>query len=66
MERTLTKKEFIKEWSGDVWRDNQLVAWLDYEDLEPGDEITLDGVDDPGWYAIDYICNQNIDLTKIL
>lgn len=66
IERVLSKREFLKEWSGDVWRDGQgLVDGLGYEDLERGDEVTLEGVDDPGWYEIGYICSKGLELTRL-
>lgn len=66
IERVLSKREFLKEWSGHVWRDGQgLVAGLGYEDLERGDEVKLEFTDDPGWYEIGYICSKGLELEEI-
>ena len=69
IQRDLSKREFLMEWSGLVWRDGkELVAGLGYEDLERGDEVRLKGTaDHHGWYEIGYICDKGLELTtKIL
>ncbi len=65
MERTLTKNEFLKDWSGDTWRNGEFMFNLDYEDLQIGDEITLDSVDDPGFYLVNWIKSEYIDLIMV-
>ena len=66
IEKVLSKREFLKEWSGDVWRDGQgLVAGLGYDDLERGDSVLLDDtVDLAYWYEIGYICSKGLELTR--
>lgn len=64
IERVLSKREFLKEWSGDVWRDGQgLVDGLGYEDLERGDSVILEGTGVHYWYKIGYICSKGLELT---
>lgn len=67
IERVLSKKQFLMEWwIGIVWRDGQgLFDGLGYEDLERGDKVILEGVDDPGWYEIGYICDKGLELTRM-
>lgn len=65
IERVLSKKQFLMEWSGHVWRDGQgLVDGLGYEDLERGDDVKLE--DDPRWYELGYICSKGLELTGVL
>ena len=66
IEKVLSKREFLKEWSGDVWRDGQgLIDGLGYEDLERGDSVILELAGLPDWYEIGYICSKGLELTRI-
>lgn len=66
MERKLTKREFMNLWSGDVYRGGELIGWANYEGLQEGDEVILEGTDEAGFYLIDWIDNRGVKLIYTL